>query len=702
MISYKLEGAYVNKTSRWTFTGTVALCLSTLAIGQEEQTDSTAAARAVSHGWTYRTFTNDELRHFPSRTLEGLMTFTPGITRVNSNLYARGSRAGEMEYRFGGMPVFDRWTNTNALPFIPEMLERVNVHTGAYGADLGSFGGGIVEMQLREAGSEFSVEALVLTDDFAPPGKQIFNTSSYGWTTAVVTIGTPLPFETKLFVAGEFAKQANRIPMYLEPINITLDRDPVVYPQYQPPPEPFVIGRNHVPSQSADRSVLQWNMTTRYAGPLVEFFGSTSLERFRDITWPTAVRHYYRQRRIPWSEQNATFAALRVSEEVLEGFRVSGAVSYARQRTYTNDPDLGESWRLYADSAANAAKGYPNFTSRYYGPTGYSSIIYFFFDHASAPTNTYQQESSNTWTAHVQAQLDLSDSWKFELVGEAEWWTLRLFRVVSIPGLSNLDFNQDGVIDRVFASEEEERMYTKGALGITNFGYTFRGSETEGGIDAPRKPSVMTASATSSWHEDGFSVDAGLRAQWIDLGMPTVPPQLNPVTGGYDWQDLDAIWDFNLQKFHDGALTMSEVESFVLPRLSFQYDISPGRVYASYGAYVETLPQRDLQLDQRRLSQSLDPLRRVYYNIGGDVITFRVRSFPSHRRSLSPALRIKRTCRGRCRWAGSPRHRSTMRNWSHSTIWARATHPASKSGLTWTSRNRSAQESDTHGASIGA
>ncbi len=604
------------------FTLCVGVC--GVAVAQES-IDSLMRRDSVRYSWTHRTWTGNELRHLPSRTLEGLMTFTPGITRVNSSLYARGSRVGEIEYRFGGMPVLDRWTNTNAIPFIPEMLERVDVHTGAYHADLGSFGGGVVEMQLREAGDEFSAQALVLTDDFAPPGKQILNTSSYGWTSAVVTVGTPLPFESKLFVAGEFAKQANRIPMYLEPINITLDRDPVVYPQYQPPPEPFVIGRNHVPSQSADRSVLQWNLTTRFAGPLVEFFGSTSLERSRDITWPTAVRNYYRQQRIPWSEQNATFAALRVSEEVMDGFRVSGAVAYSRQRTYTNDPDLGESWRLYADSAANAAKGYPNFTSRYYGPTGYSSIIYFFFDHASAPTNTYQQESSNTWTANIQAEVDLSDSWKLTFAGEAEWWTLRHFRVGSISGVSNLDFNQDGVNDRVFTSAEDERIYTKGALQITNFGYTYRGAETDEGMEGPRKPSFMSASVASAWHEEGFSVDAGLRAQWIDLAMPTVPRQRNPVTGGYDWQDLDAIWNFNLSSFRNGALTTTGVESFILPRLSIQYAMSPGRVYVSYGEYVETLPHKELQLDDQRMAQLLNPVGRVPYNLGGDLITFRIR-----------------------------------------------------------------------------
>ena len=626
--------------------------------------------------WSAMSFDRLQIRNNPARTLEGLMTLSPGVTKVStlprvgmmgayysyqningtfgssssSTVHSRGSREGEMEYRFGGISVLNRWTNENGVLFIPEMLENVTVHTGAYGPELGSMGGGVIDMKLREGGETFSLEASFLTDDVAKPGERFLNTSSYGWTTAVVPIGTPLPFGTKIFVAGEISRQANLQPMYHEPINAVLAPDAIPYNStyYGTVPGPFVIERNHIPMQSAERNALQWNFTSSLFGFDATLIGSISSGRKRDVTWPTAVTNYYRQQRLPWTEENATLISLKVSRALAEEFEVHGSVSYQGSRAHTADPDFGEAWRQYPDSAANASKGYSGFTSRYQGPLPYSAIFGFLFGSSSSPNNAYARQTSEVWRWSAGIDLGSPDHWSGSIVGGAEWWTLRTFAVTSIAsGLRFFDSDGDGISDWMYPSALEQRVWTKRASGIRNFGYDFQGDEVDDGPEGPRHPSVMSLSASSAWHDDAFTINIGLRAVWLDMDMTTVPKQLNPATDQNDWQNLDAIWDYNLAYFREERLTRSETESYALPRISVQHATPAGRVYAAYGSFVESSPYRFLQLDDLTLATLLDPLRRVGYNLGGPAITFLVQAARTEQLECGAEYQLVGSLRGR-------------------------------------------------------
>jgi hypothetical protein len=615
----------------------LTLLLSVPLLSQDlPPSDSTDLVRRPH--WLAVSFNRTDLTRHPSRSLEGLMALLPGFSRVVSPigerlssgvsqaLHLRGSREGEIEYRFGGIPATDRWSNMSGVPFLPEMLDAVEVHTGAYGPSLGMMGGGVVDMKLRQGGDVLTADAIFLTDDFARPGKQFLNTSSYGWTSAVLSVGTPLPFESSLFVAAEVSRKANFQPMYLEPINITLVSDYYNSNYYPPPPAPFVIGRNHVPLQSSERSVVQWNLVSTALGPSLALFGSISSGRARQVSWPTAVTDLYRQARIPWGEENSTFAALKAEDEIAAGFSISASVSYRSCYNGTTDPALGEQWRLYYDSSANAAAGYLGFTDRYTPPQDYAAVLNFWFNHANKPSRTYQRQASDTWTASVKGRAEFSEHWTAEILGEAEWWTLRKFHAGNVSAISWLDSNRDGVIDYSYSSEAEERVNMINAYMLSNFGYDFRGNETNDGIDAPRRPSFASISFTTARTDGPLTIDAGLRAQWISMDMPYVPPQVNPTTGGKDWRNMDALWDYYLDTFRPEAIKRTETESYILPRLSLRYQGATGSFFAAYGAYVETQPHEQIQLDVDRLGDLLDPLWQAPYNIGGAAIPFMVKA----------------------------------------------------------------------------
>jgi hypothetical protein len=223
-------------------------------------------------------------------------------------------------------------------------------------------------------------------------------------------------------------------------------------------------------------------------------------------------------------------------------------------------------------------------------------------------------------------RAEITEHWTAEIMGEAEWWTLRKFHVGSVSAISWLDGNRDGRIDYTYSTEAEERVAMISAYGISNFGYDYRGRQTDVGMDAPRRPSLASLSLQTTRTDGPLTFDAGVRAQWISMDMPTVPPQVNPSTGGKDWRYLDPLWDYYLETFRPEALRRTETESYLLPRLSLRYEGATGSFFAAYGAYVETQPHEQIQLDVDRLGDLLNPLWQAGYNLGGAAVPFMVKA----------------------------------------------------------------------------
>lgn len=592
--------------------------------------------------WSAVTFHRTDLMARPSRSLDDLLLTSTTVTRAEnisritrrysyndmdlreglprySALHIRGSREGEIEYRFGGIPVLDRWTNTNGAPYIPEMLESVTVHTGAYGAGLGSAGGGVVEMRLRKGGDVFSAEASFLTDDVVPAGGQFLATSSYGWTTAVVTIGAPLPFDTRLFVAAEITRQADRRPMYIEPFDMTLPPNPYSPPNI-PPPASLRIERNRVPSQGAERQAVQWNLTSSVFETDVAFFGSVASQQTRLTDWSLSVRSYYRQPRIPWWNETSTIAGVRAERSLGTAVRLGASASYVGRRSFLSDPHLGEAWRSYADSAANATAGFGGFTDRYTMPQQYSAIYYFMFGNANAPTNAYAREASDQWALGLKVDVQMSERWTMAGEIEALWLTERRFAVGYVSGLVGLDWDRNGTVDRTFGSDLQERVWMKSQLQMLNFGYSVRGDETDDGPDGPRRPHHVAASLQQDWRDGPLTITAGLRYQRYERDLLAIPA----LTFGTPTPPIQPYFDYVNGILREDLLVRSAPETYLLPRLSIQYATERLRLFVATGAYAELTPDQMMQLDILTLSNLVRPLYSVPYNLREPAMTDRL------------------------------------------------------------------------------
>src|SRR3989338_466561 len=117
--------------------GTFLLLLITARISAQESPPDSVTINA-STPWSSERFTRFDIRMQPDRSLTSLLSLVPGIATVNNRLYARGSREGELEYRFVYFSIQNRCSNPPAIPFLREMRENVPPHSGAYGPPRGA------------------------------------------------------------------------------------------------------------------------------------------------------------------------------------------------------------------------------------------------------------------------------------------------------------------------------------------------------------------------------------------------------------------------------------------------------------------------------------------------------------------------------------------------------------------------------------
>jgi len=157
------------------------------------------------------TTTGANLARMPVDEMEDILSLTAGAVEEDGNLHIRGGRNREVAYLIDGAVVAD--PETGAFDGdVPEMaLEEISVQTGGFGAEYGSAQSGIVNMILKEGGTDFSGALRFKTSDFSgyrkdPWHEQLWNFEG--------SFGGPVPFtkNLKFFGSGEYSHDYGRFP----------------------------------------------------------------------------------------------------------------------------------------------------------------------------------------------------------------------------------------------------------------------------------------------------------------------------------------------------------------------------------------------------------------------------------------------------------------------------------------------------------
>lgn len=558
---------------------------------------------------TFYRLTLSDFNRLPIRGVESYLPIFSGIIEINGSLHLRASRANDIAYLLDGFNVTNPINNSNGVSLIPEAIDQLEIHTGAFGAKYGRTTGGVVHSRMRTGGDEFEFSADIRSDDFAKPGNQFFKTSSFGYRNVVMTAGGALPIGIKFFVAGQHNFWRQRQPMFLEYFRFdSLREDRWSFNPGKLLPAPLEFRNNYLYNNWNESNTIQANLTTNYDNFHFQLIGSFTHDRTpQGSQWPHALDNYYSQKRNMMLTNFTSFVGLQTKHDIFPSVSYKLLLGYFNKSSELTDPDFGNNWRLFTDSIANAEKGYSGFQSLYRGPYPIYSLNSFIFDHPSTPNNQYEKSDNESFQASIEADVKVTDTWELRTGISSEWWTLRKYSIQNISSLMQSLYGYYGNSPRVFKDELERRIWMMKAENIDQYGYNVDGHLVNSGFDAPRTPSYSSVYVENIFQGTQHTIQAGLRAERYDMQLPMIPDYPNTYYDpNYDW-------------FDESRFTKSEPITLFLPRISVitkPHDRTD--VYFSFGKYVRYIPLEEVLISTKDLSQILID-SRWYYGLKGSV-----------------------------------------------------------------------------------
>jgi hypothetical protein len=556
------------------------------------------------------------IKRLPIRGIQNYLPLFPGIAEVNGTLHFRGSRAGEVAYVLDDFNVTNPFFNSNGVPLIPEAIEEVQIHTGAYGPLLGTANGGVVVTRLRKGGESLTTSFDVQTDEFAKPGQEFLKTTVQGYRNIVATVGGPLPLlDMRFFLAGQHTFLRNRQPMFFEPMHY----DSLVTDAYGarqqgvPLPGPLYLGKNYLDRNWSQRTILQGNTSLDFAPLHLQLFGSYSYEELpQESAWPYRLTNYFRQARSFMNEEESTFGGARGTILVSNDTEIRFSVSFLRQSARQYDPDFGDHWPLYTDSLANAQIGYTGFVNRYNGPYPFSTIFSFNVLHPHAPNNSYAKNEQSGRSASLEFSHQVAPFWRFHAEASYEQWTMRFYHVGNIRSyLQYLDPNRDGIPERTFIDDKDRRITLSRQGSISNYGFDYLGSEANDGPDAPRRPTFVSLALDNAIKHEALTLNVGGVLKIFSSDNVSVPNYENPII------------DHNYNIVDDSEFKTQKPVRLFLPRLSTTYSLTPTlAVHAAFGENAQYSPLQHLYLSRIAISSRVNPATRSPYWLGSPLIGF--------------------------------------------------------------------------------
>jgi len=588
----------------------------------------------VKFPWSVQSFNKDLISRLPFRGTENYLPLAAGVVSINNELHLRGSRSNEAGYFIDGVDVTNPMYGSNGVSLIPEALEVLEVHTGPYSAAMGSYNGGIVMSRMKTGGDQLSAFVDIQSDKFRSPGKEFLKTTVQGYENVVGTIGGPLPWlGIRFFLAGQRTTYANRQPMFLEPFRYENLVDDGLW-RYsnvgRPLPGPVAFSRNFLPGNRSERSTFQGNGTIELYGISLSAMGSYDENEYTvGSEWPLVLTNYFNQSKNMISRTKTKLGAVRAEYSL--GEIVSATVSFSFYDRYskTFDPVFKDNWLAYGDSAANATYfNTSKWLNRYNGPDLYSTIFAFRFYAPGAPNNKYSKnrQSQTRWAidlvSHPISFLEVKAG------GSIDSWTMRSFNVGNVSNLLRfLDPDQNGVPDAVYASEYEKRIRYLERGGITNYGYTFLGRESDGYklagspdalLDPPYEPIFTSAYAEGTIRSEGAYIQAGIRYERFD-------PKLKTATLAPNNYGFYNIINYNvaLGIMDESKINPTDPVTLLLPRINLQFSPTDRTTFhAGYGLFAQMPALSPLYVSSHGFSRAISGGDRSPY--GGE-LAFEVR-----------------------------------------------------------------------------
>lgn len=590
----------------------LALMAGFLFAQENQNSDSTiladsasAVPRRTTH--TVHYLTRDDLQHAAIRDLPGLLALQNGIIWQDGALHTRGGRAEQIAYFIDGANATNPFYNSPNFTFIPEAVQEIRLHTGAYSAELGGAISALVQTILRAGGEKLAATVDYRTDDFAKPGNQFFGTSPFGHRAGTVTLGGPAPFIHRLrfFLAGQHLYWRNRDAIFIEPFRFDSLKTDRLDSRFPAVLLPGAVGfeRNYLPQNWQANNSAQG--TLEYAAnPFVARFTGlyTDAQKPLGHDWPNALSNLF-WRKNPRDEERLRWANLNVEHKLGSALSYELALSFSRRTHRQFDPDFGDRWMQYPDSLANAKRSYTGYLSRYSPPQGYSIISGFRLQHENYPLISYAREQQSNYGAALKFSAKVNAYWTVKAGGHLETWKLRYYSVRNIPNVLAFLYDINGRFPRQFTSDFEREVGVIQRGAIDYYGYDYEGKQANHGRNAPHRPVLAAFYLQNHFIYGNFTANAGVRYERFDLKIPRP-------------QNLQApAYDPILNFIAEEKLARTQPDDYWLPRISLSFAASPrSEVFVAIGKYAQSTNWQDVYLSTRQLSNLVLPTTRSPYS----------------------------------------------------------------------------------------
>ncbi|MBM3307121.1 MAG: TonB-dependent receptor [Candidatus Eisenbacteria bacterium] len=154
------------------------------------ETEKTSTARRMGQ---------EEVKIRSISTVEEAIATQPGVVLHGGQIHVRGGRASEVKMYVDGIAITDAASGTGNLEVSLSSLSEFELLSGGFDAEYGNVQSGVINLQTREGGRDFSGEITYTTDDYGAPEKTYNNYDNLQF-----GLGGPLFSENlRYYVSGE-------------------------------------------------------------------------------------------------------------------------------------------------------------------------------------------------------------------------------------------------------------------------------------------------------------------------------------------------------------------------------------------------------------------------------------------------------------------------------------------------------------------
>ena len=123
-----------------------------------------------------RITTSEEIKNLPVESFLGILTTQAGVNQgAGGEIHMRGGRSNEVGYYIDGVSVANPFfTNSLAVNISNKALEEMKVVSGAFNAEYGNAMSGIVNLQIKEGGSDYHGSVSTYSGDYFSNSTNIF------------------------------------------------------------------------------------------------------------------------------------------------------------------------------------------------------------------------------------------------------------------------------------------------------------------------------------------------------------------------------------------------------------------------------------------------------------------------------------------------------------------------------------------------